>query len=164
MTSDPSDPTSFRKVLGRYPTGVCLVTGGPANAEPVGMVVGSFTSVSLNPPLVAFLPARNSTSWPLIEASGAFCVNILGSEQEGACRRFASRASNKFDGLGQRRASSGAPMLDNCLAWLDCTIENVVEAGDHYIALGRVTSMEIGNGRLPLIFYQGDYGSFIPQS
>ena len=81
----------FRQVLGQYPTGVCVVTAKQADGTRAGFVVGSFTSVSLDPMLVAFLADKRSTSWSKIRSAGAFCVNILGADQEHICRRFASR-------------------------------------------------------------------------
>src|SRR4051812_3775913 len=86
------EPERFRRVLGQYPTGVCVIPAdGPADGAS-GMVVGSFTSVSLDPPLIAFYVAKTSTSWPKIESTGAFCVNILGAGQEKICRTFSSKA------------------------------------------------------------------------
>jgi flavin reductase (DIM6/NTAB) family NADH-FMN oxidoreductase RutF len=151
----------FRRVLGHFPTGVVIVTaisdGGPA-----GMSVGSFTSVSLDPPLVAVLPARTSTSWPRIAAAGDFCINILASSQEALCRSFAISGADKFAGVSWREAPSGAPILDGTLAWIDCHLEQSVHAGDHYIVLGRVSALEVecGDAPTPLIFFQGGYGTF----
>ena len=98
-TGDPTDPRWFRRVLGQYPTGVCVVTATEADGRRAGFVVGSFTSVSLNPPLVAFFPDKGSTSWPRIREAGKFCVNILGAGQEDVCRNFAVRKDDKFEGV-----------------------------------------------------------------
>ena len=98
------DPAGFRRVLGHFPTGVAVVTGIDEAGKPVGMAVGSFSSVSLDPPLVAFMPDRRSTSWPRLRPSGAFCVNILGAEQESVCRAFAQRGGDKFADLSWRPA------------------------------------------------------------
>jgi flavin reductase (DIM6/NTAB) family NADH-FMN oxidoreductase RutF/DNA-binding IclR family transcriptional regulator len=156
----PIDPTQFRSVLGHFPTGVAVVTGLDADGKPAGMAVGSFSSVSLDPPLVAFMPDRSSSSWPKFRDSGAFCVNILGADQENVCRIFASRGGDKFAELSWRPASSGAPILDGVLAWIDCDTDVVHEAGDHFIVLGRVRALEIGTPALPLVFFQGGYGRF----
>ncbi|MEQ1786597.1 MAG: flavin reductase family protein [Acidimicrobiales bacterium] len=142
------DAAKFRQVLGHFPTGVTVVTAAP-DTGPVGLAVGSFASVSLDPPLVAFFPDKGSSSWPKIEAAGSFCVNILGEQQEEVCRRFASKGDDKFAGLGWRPAASGAPLLDGVLAWIDCDIDSVVEAGDHYCVMGG-----------PLLFFRGGYGRF----
>jgi flavin reductase (DIM6/NTAB) family NADH-FMN oxidoreductase RutF len=159
-----TDKQWFRQVLGQYPTGVCVVTATPPDGPPAGMVVGSFTSVSLDPPLVAFLPDKSSSSWPRIAEAGSFCVNILGEDQESVCRQFASKAPDKFQGQQHRPAASGAPIIQDVVAWIDCDIESIQEAGDHYIVLGRVRDLQIESPRLPLLFFQGGYGAFAPHS
>src|SRR5688572_30816018 len=93
------EPQAFRAVLGHYPTGVCVITGYNRDRAPTGLVIGSFTSVSLDPPLVAFFPDRRSTSWPEIRSCGQFCVNVLGEDQLDLCRRFATRGGEKFQGI-----------------------------------------------------------------
>ena len=161
---DPTDPRWFRQVLGQYPTGVCVVTATEPSGEGVGMVVGSFNSVSLDPPLIAFFPDKKSSTWRRIESSGSFCVNILSADQEHLCRRFAARIEDKFAGVDFRVADSGSPVIVGAVAWLDCDIEFVHEAGDHFIVLGRVRSLDIEDPSLPLLFYQGGYGRFAPLS
>jgi flavin reductase (DIM6/NTAB) family NADH-FMN oxidoreductase RutF len=164
VASRASEPTWFRRVLGQYPTGVSVVTGVDANGEPAGLAVGSFTSVSLDPPLVAFLPAKESSSWPKIAGVGKFCVNILASDQEAICRVFASKATDKFAGLRWRPAATGSPILEGTVAWIDCHLEAVHDAGDHLIVVGRVRDLEIERPSLPLLFFQGGYGRFSPLS
>lgn len=158
------DSSRFRHVLGHFATGVAVITAtGPSG--PVGMVVSSFTSVSLEPPLVAFLPDRSSTSWPKIRAAGTFCVNILSAGQEDLCAQFARKGINKFAGVSWRPASSGAPILDGGMAWIDCELTQTFESGDHYIAIGRVLQLEAAEYGVPLVFFQGGYGHFeVPQS
>jgi flavin reductase (DIM6/NTAB) family NADH-FMN oxidoreductase RutF/DNA-binding IclR family transcriptional regulator len=164
-TGNPTDPRWFRQVLGQYPTGVCVVTATTPEGARAGFVVGSFTSVSLDPPLIAFFPDKGSTSWPKIQSAGAFCVNILGADQEDVCRQFASRAPDKFEGIRCRTAAnSGAPIIDGVVAYIDCDLESVEEAGDHYIVLGRVRELNVGAPGLPLLFFQGGYGRFAPLS
>ena len=153
------DSALFRQVLGHFPTGVTVITAAPATG-PVGLAVGSFASVSLAPPLVAFFPDRGSSSWPQIEAAGSFCVNILAEDQEVVCRRFATKGDDKFAGLGWNPARSGAPLLDGVLAWIECTIERVDDAGDHYVVLGRVEDLELGGPGGPLVFFRGGYGRY----
>ena len=152
---------TFRRVLGHFPTGVVIVTA-ISGGRPAGLSVGSFTSVSLDPPLVAVLPARTSTSWPLIATAGSFCINILASSQEALCRQFAVSGADKFAGVSWREAPSGAPILDGTMAWIDCDLEQSVEAGDHFIVLGRVRALELAAAGppLPLLFFQGGYGTF----
>jgi flavin reductase (DIM6/NTAB) family NADH-FMN oxidoreductase RutF len=160
---DPAiDSATYRRVLGHYPTGVCVVTAVEPGGSSAGMVVGSFTSVSLDPPLVAFFPDRSSTSWPRIERAGKFCVNILASDQGDLCRRFASKAEDKFAGVAHRVSSNGSPVLDDVVAWVDCTLDTVHEAGDHFIVLGRVQELDISRPDAPLLFFRGKYGNFTP--
>lgn len=154
------DPQTYRRVLGQYPTGVCIITAETESDGKSGMVVGSFTSVSLDPPLIAFLPATTSGTWPKIQRAGSFCVNILSADQESVCRTFFGSQGDKFAGIETTPAASGAPILDGAVAWLDCEIEDVHEAGDHYIVVGRVRSLESAVKHLPLIFFQGGYGAF----
>src|SRR5882724_10697137 len=128
------------------------------------MAVGSFTSVSLNPPLVAFFPDRTSSSWPKIRSVGRFCVNILAADQEQVCRRFASKGENKFEGLSHRMSNRGSPIITGAVAWIDCDLHEVHEAGDHYIVVGLVRDLQIESAGLPLLFFQGGYGRFSPLS
>jgi len=154
------DSATFRRVLGHYPTGVCVVTAVEADGAPIGMVVGSFTSVSLDPPLVAFFPAKSSTSWPRIQAVGKFCVNILASDQQPLCRQVAGPGPDKFAGISHRVSANGSPILDDVVAWIDCTLDAVHEAGDHDIAIGRVVALEVDRPGSPLRFFQGNDGEF----
>jgi len=163
-TGEPTDPRWYRQVLGQYPTGVCVVTAVEPDGGRAGFVVGSFTSVSLDPPLVAFFPDRSSTSWPRIHAAGRFCVNILSAEQQDVCRNFATRKQDKFAGIACREAETGSPIIEGVVAWIDCDLESVTEAGDHYIVLGRVRQLGIESSSLPLLFFQGGYGRFTPLS
>ena len=129
-----------------------------------GLTVGSFTSVSLDPPLVAFFPDKSSTTWPRLERAGRFCVNVLAADQEYICRAFAAKETDKFAGLDWRPAGSGSPILAGVSAWIDCDLEAVHDAGDHHIVVGRVRELDIENPSLPLLFFQGGYGRFMPQS
>jgi flavin reductase (DIM6/NTAB) family NADH-FMN oxidoreductase RutF len=151
------DPKHFRDVLGSYPTGVCVVTSRGEEGQRWGLAVGSFTSISLDPPLVGFLPDKRSRSWAQIGETGQFCVNVLASEQLEACQRFASRHDDKFDGVAHSTSPAGLPLLDNVLAWIDCDIERVVEIGDHLLVVGAVRAMERRAEGAPLIFYRGGY-------
>lgn len=159
------DPQRFRRVLGHFPTGVVIVTTMTESGEPEGMVVGSFTSVSLEPPLVAFLPSSSSSSWARIRPTGRFCVNILGADDELLCRQFATRkGAEKYDGVTWRPSPSGAPIIDGAVAWIDCVTDTVHPAGDHDIVVGQVQDLEVESDRLPLLFFQGGYGSFTPRT
>ena len=163
-TSDLIDARTFRRVLGHYPTGVCVVTAARPGVAPLAMVIGSFTSASLDPPLVAFFPDRASSSWPKIQRVGKFCVNVLGSHQHDLCRRFAAKGEDKFTGLPYRLSALGSPVLDGVVAWIDCTLGAVHEAGDHFIVVGQVCGLDVVRPEQPLLFCRGQYGDFMPFS
>lgn len=152
------DPTRFRSVLGHYPTGVCVVTGCGKDGELSGLVVGSFTSVSLDPPLVAFFPDKGSTSWPKVRACGHFCVNVLGEDQVELCRVFASKGGDKFRDIPLSVSKHGMPVLDGVVASIECDIHQEIDAGDHTIVLGRVLDLQTERDIRPLVFYKGAYG------
>ena len=153
------DAAHYRNVLGHFPTGVTVISA-VKDAKPVGMAIGSFASVSLDPPLVLFCPQKTSSSWPLIEGSGGFCANILSSEQEDVCRVMASRSEDKFQGIGWTPGPSGSPVLADVLGWIDCSIERVHDEGDHDVVIGRVLAMDAATSGLPLVFFRGGNGRF----
>ena len=153
------DEARFRQVLGHFATGVTVVTSRDG-AGPVGLAVNSFTSVSLDPPLLAFSVKRTSSTWPRIRAAGGFTVNILSADQEAVSRRFASAAPDRFEGMGWHPSPSGSPVLEGALAWIDATIEVEHEAGDHVMVIGRVTGLDVAREGAPLVFYRGGYGRF----
>jgi 3-hydroxy-9,10-secoandrosta-1,3,5(10)-triene-9,17-dione monooxygenase reductase component len=158
--SSAPDGARFRQVLGHFPTGVTVVTAGTEEG-PVGLCVGSFTSVSLHPPLVAFCAGHSSTSYPRIEAAGHFCVNILAEDQEEIARTFAETGDDKFSGIGWRPSVvTRAPVINDVLAWIDCEIGAIHEAGDHWIVVGRVLDLEIGHEGGPLVFFRGGFGRY----
>lgn len=155
------DAAHFRQVLGHFPTGVTVITSTNPDGAPVGLAVGSFFSVSLEPPLVAFCAEKTSSTYPKIEASGRFAVNVLADDQEDVCRIFASKAADRFMGVGYKPAPrSGAPLLAGVLAWIDCEIDVVHEAGDHWIVIGRVHDLDVAREGAPLVFFRGGYGRF----
>lgn len=162
--SKPIDPALFRETLGHYPTGVAVVTVVGDDGNPDGMVVGTFSSVSLDPPLVAFFPATTSGSFARLRTAKTFCVNVLASDQEALCRRIATVGEGKFDGVPWARAPLGSPILEGAVSWIECTFEEIREAGDHYIVLGRVHDLGVVRSTLPLLFFQGGYGRFSPGS
>lgn len=155
------DSPHFRQVMGHLPTGVSIVTGHDAEG-PSGLAVGSFMSVSLEPPLIAVSPALSSTSWPAIRATGGFCVNVLGDDQAELARRFAVSGGDKFAGLEWRHGPSGAPILAGAVAWIDCAISSEQEAGDHWLVLGSVLELDLGDPGDPLIFHRGAFDRFRP--
>jgi flavin reductase (DIM6/NTAB) family NADH-FMN oxidoreductase RutF len=158
-------PRHYRDVLGHYPTGVAVVTSMGSGDEPIGMAVGSFTAVSLDPPLVAFLPDRGSSTFPAIREAGTFCVNVVAGGQEELCRRFATKGADRFGGTMWHPARhTGSPVLADAVAWIDCEMGDIHEAGDHLIVVGRVVDLEVQTPTLPLLFFQGGYGTFAPRS
>ena len=153
------DTAHFRSVLGHFCTGVAIVAG-LHDGVPHGLTCQSFVSLSLDPPLVAFSPSKLSTSWPRIERSGAFSVNVLTEEQEDLSRVFATSGADKFRGVAWRAGETGSPLLGDVLAWVDCRIVGRHEAGDHLIVIGGVVQLDApGRGR-PLLAYRGGYGHF----
>jgi len=153
------DSAKYRQVLGHFPTGVTVVTS-MHEAAPVGMAIGSFASLSLDPPQLLFCPGMSSSTWPKIEAAGEFCVNILAEDQEDVCRVFASKAPDKFAGIGWKRSGNGSPIIDGVLAYIDCTVADVVESGDHFIVIGAVRDLEVRHEGGPLLFFRGGYGRY----
>lgn len=160
MTETTIDPADFRKVLGSYPTGVCVVAALDADRRPVGMVVGSFTSVSLDPPLVGFFPDRKSSSWPLIEAAGHFSVNVMGSDQQDICRAVGAKGDQKFVGVEYVISDHNLPIIANAIACIECRLHSVTEAGDHWFVMGQVLRLESTRDENPMLFHRGRYGGF----
>jgi 3-hydroxy-9,10-secoandrosta-1,3,5(10)-triene-9,17-dione monooxygenase reductase component len=154
------DAAIYRKVLGNYPTGVCAVTALDDDDKPIALIVGSFSSVSLDPPLVGFFPGKESSTWPMLERAGRFCINVLASDQTDLCRQLATPGPDKFAGVGYALSTHGAPLLDGALAWIDCTLHDVLDAGDHYVVLGKVEHLDVSREGDPMLFFRGRYGGF----
>jgi 3-hydroxy-9,10-secoandrosta-1,3,5(10)-triene-9,17-dione monooxygenase reductase component len=158
---DGVDSARFRTVLGHFATGVTVVTGhGPGG--PVGLAANSFTSVSLDPPLVLVCMAHTSSTWPAIRTSGHFAVNILGEAHEDTCRRFGAKSGDRFEGVGWAAGKTGSPVLDDAIAFIDCVIEAEHEAGDHMIVVGRVVDLGQPSEGGPLLFWRGGYARLGP--
>lgn len=153
------DGAEFRRVLASYPTGVCVITALDGDERPAGMVVGTFTSVSLDPPLVGFLPDKRSTSWPTIEQAGRFCVNVLASDQQDLCRQVSGKG-DKFAGLDLVISEHRLPVIAGAIARIECAIHSVTEAGDHWFVLGRVLGLDVSREDDPMLFHRGRYGGF----
>lgn len=147
-------PELFREVMGRWVTGVAIVTGNGSDEEQLGMAVNSFTSLSLDPPLVLFCPALSSSTWPRIEATSRFAVNILAGHQGELARSFARSGVDKFRGVELREADDGLPAIDGAVARLVCTVQETHPGGDHQVVVGRVESAEQFGGN-PLAFHRG---------
>ncbi len=153
------EAATFRQVLGNYPTGVAAITAMTDAGQPVGMVVGTFTSVSLDPPLVGFLPDKSSSTWPLIEAAGHFAVNVLASDQTALCRQLAGKG-DKFADVEFTISRHGLPLLPEVIVAIECRVHSVTDAGDHYFVLGHVLGLEAKREGDPMLFFQGRYGGF----
>jgi flavin reductase (DIM6/NTAB) family NADH-FMN oxidoreductase RutF len=152
------DSARFRSVLGHFPSGVTAITSLDPSGDPVGMTVSSFTAVSLEPPLVAFLPGKTSSTFPVIRRRGRFCVNVLAADQERICRSLSASGGDKFAEVPWRPGPHGDPVIDDVVAWIACTIEAVHDAGDHCIVVGRVDELEADAAASPLVFFQSHYG------
>jgi 3-hydroxy-9,10-secoandrosta-1,3,5(10)-triene-9,17-dione monooxygenase reductase component len=157
-TTESFDEASFRQVLARFATGVVVVTGATEHG-PAGLTCQSFSSLSLDPPLVLLSTARSSKTWPRIEAAGRFAVNVLGDDQRELSERFAVSGGDKFDGIGWRTGALGNPLLDGAIAHLECDVHAVHGGGDHVIVVGRVRGLEAPGleERTPLIYFRSEY-------
>ena len=154
------DPADFRRALGHFCTGVTVIAAMDGG-EPVGFACQSFAALSLDPPLVLFCPGKSSRTWPVIEAAGTFCVNVLAHSQRDVSMVFGRAGADKFAAVSWSPAPSGAPKLDGALAWIDCTVDTVLDGGDHWIVVGHVRSLGGLPGETeetrPLLFYRGAY-------
>ncbi len=159
---DPaSDPRAFRSALGSFATGVTVVTARDAEGAPVGITANSFASVSLDPPLVLWSPARASRRFATFTGAQSFAVHVLAADQQAVCDAFV-RAAQGFGEVAWAEGPDGLPLLDGCLARMICGREAVWDAGDHAIVLGRVRAAERRDGA-PLVFQGGRYGGFRPR-
>ena len=153
------DAATYRTVLGHFATGVVIVTAIDAE-EPVGMACNSFTSVSLEPPLVLFCAAKSSTTWPRIRTSGTWAANILDEDGEEVCRLFAQKGADRFARIAYAPGRTGSPILEDALAFADCETIAEHDAGDHVIVVGRVIELGYQHEGKPLLFYRGGYGRY----
>lgn len=151
----------FRNVLSHYPTGVCVVAAAGRDGGRSALVVGSFTSISLDPPLVGFFPDKRSSTWPIIEQVGRFCVNVLSAHQIELCRHFSAKNIDKFADLSHDSSPSGQPLLGDAVAWIDCTIDRVIEVGDHWFVVGAVEALGTQGEHNPLLFFRGGYHNVV---
>ena len=157
------DSQTFRRIFGRLPTGVVAITGLTDDREPMGLVVGTFQSLSLEPPLVTFSVDKSSTTWPWLRSLGRFTANILSTNQMRVCKALSRRGSDKFEGLNYYESPIGTPRIQDSVAWIDCEVLSEVVAGDHYVIVGAVSRMEPGTGEA-LVFRGGRFGEYIEWS
>jgi len=152
------DPRALRNSLGRYATGVAVVTAVDPDGHPIGLTVNSFAAVSLDPPLVLWSLRQSSTLMHVFEAANHFAVNVLGAWQFALSEHFAKRMPNKFENIVHAPGLGGCPLLFGALATFECSKEANVTSGDHVVFFGRVERASYRDGE-PLIFSAGRYGT-----
>lgn len=153
---DP-EKKEFRDALGRFACGVTVVTGVRADGRPAGVTVSAFSSVSLDPPLVAVFLDSDTQCLKAFTEGSHFAINVLGEDQKALSVAFAQRDRDKFSGIELRRGPNGCLLLPGCLAALECAREGVHDTGDHFMVLGRVVHIETADGVPPLLHYRGRY-------
>ena len=153
----PIDSKQLRSVLGSYPTGVTIVTTVDALAQPVGVTVNSFASLSLDPPLVSWCLRRSSYSLLAFRHSRRFTINVLGSSHSALCTRFAKGDPNKWHGIPFQLGGNGCPSLEQSIAALECTHVGEHDAGDHVLFIGEIKQAWAAQGAHPLVFFRGGY-------
>jgi flavin reductase (DIM6/NTAB) family NADH-FMN oxidoreductase RutF len=153
------DPILYRTVMGHFPTGVTVVAS-QSEGRPVGLAIGSFFSISLDPPLVGFCVGRSSSTWPIMSEVGTFGISVLAEDQHETSGRFASKAADKFEGISWEPAPvTGSPLIHGAVAHIDCELYEVHPGGDHVIVEGLVKSLDVHRGDVgPLVFFKGGYG------
>lgn len=161
-TASSIDPARYREVMRLYPTGVVVVTGALTDGAPIGMVVGTFTSLSMDPPLVAFMPTRESVTYAALRTTPTYCINLLAHDQHHLCQVLSTRDPNKFDQVAWTYSDYGVPMLSEAVAHIHCRAANEIEVGDHLIVVCEVIAMDVARPVTPLLFCQGGYGGFAP--
>jgi flavin reductase (DIM6/NTAB) family NADH-FMN oxidoreductase RutF len=154
------DPSLFRHILGHLPTGVTVITAFGGDG-PAGMAANSVVSVSLEPPLILFCPGKTSETWPKIREVGSFCVNVMAGHHEEVVRAFAAKETDRFSGVQLESRATG-PALPDAVAWLDCTMVDEHDGGDHTIVVARVVALDALPEAEPLVFFRGTYGGFSP--
>lgn len=155
--TDDFDSRQFRTAMGQFCTGVTVITTMSPDGAPVGFACQSFAALSLDPPLVLFCPQKSSRTWPIIEARGAFCVNVLSNRQQDVSANFGAPREDKFAGISWDASPLGLPVIRHSLTWVDCTISSVADGGDHFIVVGRAQTLGEVLQDKPLLFYRGGY-------
>lgn len=147
----------FRETLGRFPTGVTIVTALSPDGTPIGVTISSFNSVSLDPPLILWSLATNSPKLEAFRQASHYAINVLGSNQRELSNRFASRAEDRFADVPVLDGQGGVPLIEGCCAWFECTQEAQYPGGDHLIFIGHVQRFAQGEDASPLVFFDGAY-------
>lgn len=153
---------AMRQVLGHFCSGITVITANAGDGRPVGFTCQSFSSLSLDPPLVSFSPARTSTTWPQIRAGGSFAINVLGADNDGLSRQFARSGTDKFSGVRWAPGTFGAPILEGAVAWAECRVWAEYDGGDHTIVAARVLGLHGDHTKDALLYYRGAYHLPVP--
>jgi flavin reductase (DIM6/NTAB) family NADH-FMN oxidoreductase RutF len=151
------DAGRMREVMGHFASGVTVVTAHTPDG-PLGFTCQSFSSLSLDPPLVCFAPARSSRTWPRLRAIGRFCVNVLAEGQDALSQTFARSGADKFAGVPWTPSRHGSPVLAGVVAWIDTELWAEYDGGDHTIVAAKVLDLGAHPGRRPLLYHRGGYG------
>jgi len=151
------DPSTFRATLGRFASGITVITARDADGRDVGMTVSAFSSLSLDPPLVLICIDNGASVAPVLEHCELFGINVLSDEQEPISRRFAEKEVDRFEGVAYHRGQHGIALLDGALAQMECRVHARYPAGDHTILVGAVEGTAVHEGH-PLVYYRGGYG------
>lgn len=151
------DPSTFRATLGRFASGITVITARDADGRDVGMTVSAFSSLSLDPPLVLICIDNGASVAPVLEHCELFGINVLSDEQEPISRRFAEKEVDRFEGVAYHRGQYGIALLDGALAQMECRVHARYPAGDHTILVGAVEGTAVHEGH-PLVYYRGGYG------
>lgn len=160
-TEHPLDPRSFRRALGNFATGVTVVTAADADGARVGVTANSFNSVSLDPPLVLWSIDKRSGSYPVFARATHFAINVLAADQIGLSNQFAHPCEDKFANMQVEIGAGDAPLLVDCAARFQCETYQQIDAGDHWIMIGKVVAFD-DLGRAPLLYHQGTYAMVLP--
>ncbi len=147
----------YRQVFGLLPTSVVAITGTAEDGSPLGFVVGTFQSLSIDPPLAAFSVDKSSSTWPTIRTLERFTANVLSTAQLDVCKALSRKGPDKFAGLDYELSSNGSPRLAGSTAWLECSVLSEIVAGDHYVVVGSINHMESGD-KDALVFLGGKFG------
>ena len=151
------DNLQFRNALGRFATGICVITTNPEGHKPFGLTVNSFASLSLAPPLVLWSLQKSSDTMEAFRVATQYCVNVLSSEQQSLSAKFAKKGEHMLEPSQYTTGKTGLPVLRNCLANFECDLTARHDGGDHVILIGQVRELEVQSGGRPLLYYEGGY-------
>ena len=153
-------PRDFRDTVGCFATGITIITTIEADGSPIGLTANSFTSLSLDPPMVLFCLDHNVASFDAFKTDGHFAVNVLSTEQKDLSNRFAKSGAEKWDGVTFDTWDTGSPILPGCVASMECKVSSISEGGDHVIVIGEVLRMERAPADvMPLLYFRGRYSN-----